>query len=98
MDMYIDALMGGWLGGWIDSSISNVLLFMIVVYIPRKNMLGLSSDYAQPITGQVTEVTYPVIGRAQPELTPGKRQKTGPGGGGGRVSMFYRKHMHSLHK
>ena len=41
-------------------------------------LLGLSSDYAQPITGQVTEVTCPVIGRAQPELTPSKRQKTGP--------------------
>ena len=39
-----------------------------------------SSDYAQPITGQVTEVTCPVIGRAQPELTPSKRQKTGPDG------------------
>ena len=41
-------------------------------------MLGVSSVYAQPITGQVTEVTCPVIGRAQPELTPSKRQKTGP--------------------
>ena len=41
-------------------------------------LLGVSSDYAQPITGQVTEVTCPVIGRAQPELTPSKRQKTGP--------------------
>ena len=40
---------------------------------------GVSSDYAQPITGQVTEVTCPVIGQAQPELTPSKRQKTGPG-------------------
>ena len=42
-------------------------------------LLGVSLDYAQPITGQVTEVTCPVIGRAQPELTPSKRQKTGPG-------------------
>ena len=42
-------------------------------------LLGVSSDYAQPITGQVTEVTCPVIGRAQPELTPRKRQKMGPG-------------------
>ena len=41
-------------------------------------LLGVSSDYAQPITGQVTEVTCPVIVRAQPELTPSKRQKTGP--------------------
>ena len=39
-------------------------------------LLGVSSDYAQPITGQVTEVTCPVIGQAQPELTPSKRQKT----------------------
>ena len=35
--------------------------------------------YAQPITGQVTEVICPVIGQAQPELTPSKRRKTGPG-------------------
>ena len=41
-------------------------------------LLGVSSDYAQPITGQVTEVTCPMIGQAQPELTPSKRQKTGP--------------------
>ena len=41
--------------------------------------VGVSSDYAQPITGQVTEVTSPVIGWAQPELTQSKRQKTGPG-------------------
>ena len=41
-------------------------------------LLGVSSDYAQPITGQVTEVTCPVIGQAQPELTPSRRQKTGP--------------------
>ena len=41
-------------------------------------LLGVSSDYAQPITGQVTEVTCPVIGWAQPELTRSKRQKTGP--------------------
>ena len=38
-------------------------------------LLGVSSDYAQPITGQVTKVTCPVIGQAQPELTPIKRQK-----------------------
>ena len=30
-------------------------------------LLGESSDYAQPITGQVTEVTCPVIGWAQSE-------------------------------
>ena len=41
-------------------------------------LLGVSSACAQPITGQVTEVTCPVIGRAQPELTPSKRQKVGP--------------------
>ena len=40
-------------------------------------LLGVSSDYAQPITG----VTCPVIGQAQPERTPSKRQKTGPGHG-----------------
>ena len=41
-------------------------------------LLGVSSDYAQPITGHVTEVTCPVIGQAQHELTPSRRQKTGP--------------------
>ena len=41
-------------------------------------LLRVSSDYAQPITDQVTEVTCPVIGRAQPELTLSKRQKRGP--------------------
>ena len=41
-------------------------------------LLRVISGYAQPITGQVTEVTCPVIGQAQPELTPSKRQKTGP--------------------
>ena len=39
-------------------------------------LLRVSSDYAQPITGQVTEVTCLVIGRAQPQLTLSKRQKT----------------------
>ena len=42
------------------------------------HLLPVSSDYAQPITGQVTEVTCPVVGRAQSKLTPSKRQKTGP--------------------
>ena len=41
-------------------------------------LLGVSSDYAQPITGQVTEVTCPVIGWAQPEFTPSKTEM-GPG-------------------
>ena len=42
-------------------------------------LLRVSSDYAQPIIGQVTEVTCPAIGQAQPDLTLSKRQKTGPG-------------------
>ena len=41
-------------------------------------LLEVSPDYAQSISGQVTEVTCPVMGRAQHELTPSKRQKTGP--------------------
>ena len=41
-------------------------------------LLGVGSDYAQSITGQVTEVTCPVIGRAQPELSLRKRQIMGP--------------------
>ena len=42
-------------------------------------LLGISSDYARPITGQVTEVTWPVIGWAQPEFTPSDTRKTSPG-------------------
>ena len=42
-------------------------------------LLGVSSDYAQPITGQVTEVTCPLLRRSQTELTPIQRQKTDPG-------------------
>ena len=42
-------------------------------------LLGASSSCARPITGQITSVTWPpVIGWAQSELTPSKRQKTGP--------------------
>ena len=39
----------------------------------------ISADHAQPITGQITKVTCPVIGQARPEPTPSKRRKTGPG-------------------
>ena len=41
-------------------------------------LLRVSSDCTQLITGQVTKVTCPVIGQAQPELTPSKRQKMSP--------------------
>ena len=44
--------------------------------------LGVSSGCARPITGQVTSVTWPVIGWAQSELTPSRIQKTGPGQNG----------------
>ena len=50
-------------------------------------LLTVSPDYALPITGQVTEVTCPVIGRAQPELTPSKRQK-GPVSRGSQVLLL----------
>ena len=40
---------------------------------------GVIADYAQPIIGQIIEITCPVIDQAQPEPTPNKRQKTGPG-------------------
>ena len=56
---------------WWQANISSGPVFCL--------LLGVSSDYAQPITGQVTEVTCPVISRAKPELNPSKRQKTGPG-------------------
>ena len=42
-------------------------------------LLGVSSGCVRPITGQVTSVTWPVIGWALPELTPSKIQKTGRG-------------------
>ena len=42
-------------------------------------LLRVSSGCALPITGQVTSVTWPVIGWALSELTPSKRQKIGPG-------------------
>ena len=41
-------------------------------------LLGVSPDYAQPITSQVTEVTCHVVGQAQPELAPSKMQNTNP--------------------
>ena len=56
----------------------------------------VSSDYAQPITGQVTEVTCPVIGRAQHELTPSKRQKTGPGDAAVTMKLVVAQEIHSL--
>ena len=40
-------------------------------------LLGVSSNYARPITCLFTEVTCPVICWAQSELTPNKRQKMG---------------------
>ena len=40
---------------------------------------GQETDYAQPIIGQIIEITCPVIDQAQPEPTPSKREKTGPG-------------------
>ena len=41
-------------------------------------LLGVSSGCAQPITGQVTSVTWPVIGWAYSELTLSQRQKMSP--------------------
>ena len=57
------------------------VIFCLVWRIPRSDyclLLGVSLDYAQPITDQVTEVTCPGIGRTQPAFTPSKRQKKGP--------------------
>ena len=62
-------------------------------------LLGGTSDYAQPITGQVTEVTCPATGQAQPELTQSKRQKTSPGLRGDPLEQSLRTirspHLHS---
>ena len=62
------------------SSYSRIYYLFVLSFIRARFclLLGVSSVYAQPITCQVTEVTCPVIGRAQPELTPSKRQKNGP--------------------
>ena len=38
-------------------------------------LLGVSSGTAGPITGQITSVTCPVNGQAEPELTQSTRQK-----------------------
>ena len=61
---------------WKQNSIDNVLHWSGPVFCL---LLGLSSDYAQPITGRVTEITCPMIGQAQTELPLSKRQKTCPG-------------------
>ena len=63
------------------NAFENVVIEMAAIWARFLSLaqLGVTSDYAQPITGQVTEVTCPVIGRAQPELSPSKRQKMGPG-------------------
>ena len=70
-----------------------VMTLLIKAYMPSPGpifclLLGVSSDYAQPITGQVTKVTCPVIGRAQSELTLIKRQKTSPALNQNQVGTF----------
>ena len=52
-------------------------------------LLGVSSDCAWPIAGQVTSVAWPVIGWAQTELTLRKRQKMGPDSTKCVIMMFY---------
>ena len=42
-------------------------------------LLRVTSGCARPITGQVTSVTWPMIGWTELELTQSKRQITGPG-------------------
>ena len=74
----------------IEMALSYITLLISYVLMTRARFLSIanhrsiywlrvSSDFAQPITGQVTEVTCPVNGRAQSELTPSERQKTGAG-------------------
>ena len=58
-----------------DTATKDVIRAGPVFYL----LLGVSPDYSQPITCQVTEVTCPVMGLAQPEFTLSKRQKTDPG-------------------
>ena len=69
LNTYIKCLTWNPLKRWMDDAKPGPVLCLL---------LRVSSDCAQPITGQVTEVTCPVIGRTQPELTLNKRQKTGP--------------------
>ena len=75
-----------WDNNHMPSKVSDNIFYLSIPELQRWSsgpvfclLLGVSSDCAQPITGQVTEVTCPVIDRAQPELTPRKRQKTDPG-------------------
>ena len=69
--------------GWVTHiCVSNLTIIGSIFTLPGLIfclLLRVSSDYAQPITGQVTEVTCPVSGQAQPELTLSKRQRMGPG-------------------
>ena len=62
---------------WADQCTSSSLL-QIGTMARFCLLLRVSSDYARPITGQVTSVTWPVIGWPSSELTLSKRQKTGP--------------------
>ena len=64
---------GTWLAWWLSGAI--FARTSGPVFCP---LLGLSSGYAQPFTGQVTEVTCHVIDRQQLEFTPAKREKMGP--------------------
>ena len=67
--------------------ISYILLINLILcnYYDSKSIvktwsrfLARSVLFAQPNTGQFTEVTCSVIGRTQPELTPNKKQNDGP--------------------
>ena len=72
-----------WLALFLLSSIQQSHLIPPQMRLARSGtifcfLLGVSSGCAQPITGQVTEITCPVIGQAQPELTRSKRQIMAP--------------------
>ena len=56
-----------------------VVWCMVVIKDRFSLLFVISSGCARPITEQVTSVTWPAIGCVKSELTPSKRQKTGPG-------------------
>ena len=64
-------------GNEFDDVVCKIAAVMSWAHLPS-HARGKLFD-AQPTTGQVTEVTRSVIGRAQPRLLPSKRQKTDPG-------------------
>ena len=69
---------------------AHLTYFITLPRIPLTNLSSplISSGCARPITGQVTSVTWPVIGLTWSVRTLSKGQKTGPGGYISRVALL----------